>query len=100
MLLIILVGLILFMLWCMLKVSSETQKLEEKMKEKGVGKIASLSGRFYAMDRDKRWQRVQKCYDALVNGEGEKAGYPINAIEDSYQKEVFDEFVVPTVMCN
>ena len=75
-------------------------ELQEKMKEKGVGKIASLSGRFYAMDRDKRWQRVQKCYDALVNGEGEKAGDPIKAIEDSYQKEVFDEFVVPTVMCN
>ena len=82
--------------------SAETYvaELQEKMKEKGVGKIATLSGRFYAMDRDKRWQRVQKCYDALVNGEGEKAGDPIKAIEDSYQKEVFDEFVVPTVMCN
>lgn len=82
--------------------SAETYvaELQEKMKEKGVGKIASLSGRFYAMDRDKRWKRVQKCYDALVNGEGEKAGDPIKAIEDSYQKEVFDEFVVPTVMCN
>jgi len=82
--------------------SAETYiaELQEKMKEKGVEKIASLSGRFYAMDRDKRWQRVQKCYDALVNGEGEKAGDPIKAIEDSYQKEVFDEFVVPTVMCN
>ena len=82
--------------------SAETYvaELQEKMKEKGVGKIASLSGIFYAMDRDKRWQRVQKCYDALVNGEGEKAGDPIKAIEDSYQKEVFDEFVVPTVICN
>ena len=82
--------------------SAETYvaELQEKKKEKGVGKIASLSGRFYAMDRDKRWQRVQKCYDALVNGEGEKAGDPIKAIEDSYQKEVFDEFVVPTVICN
>ena len=82
--------------------SAETYiaELQEKMKEKGVGKIASLSGRFYAMDRDKRWQRVQKCYNALVNGEGEKAGTPIKAIEDSYQKEVFDEFVVPTVICN
>ena len=75
-------------------------ELEARMAEKGVGKIASLSGRFYAMDRDKRWQRVQKCYDALVKGEGEKAGEPIKAIEDSYQKEVFDEFVVPTVICN
>ena len=68
------------------------------MKEKGIGKIATLSGRFYAMDRDKRWQRVQKCYDALVNGEGIKAGDAIKAIEDSYQKEVFDEFVEPTVL--
>ena len=75
-------------------------KLQEKMKEKGIGKIASLSGRFYSMDRDKRWQRVQKCYDALVNGKGLKAGNPIKAIEDSYQKEVFDEFVEPTVICN
>ncbi len=82
--------------------SAETYiaELQEKMKEKQVGKIASLSGRFYAMDRDKRWERVKKCYDALVNGEGEKAGDAIKAIEDSYQKEVFDEFVVPTVICN
>ena len=75
-------------------------KLQEKMQEKGVGKIASLSGRFYAMDRDKRWQRVQKCYDALVKGEGIKASSAIKAIEDSYQKEVFDEFVEPVVICN
>ena len=76
------------------------QELEEKMKEKGVGKIASLSGRFYAMDRDKRWNRVQKAYDAMVFGKGETAGTAINAIESSYQKEVFDEFVEPTVICN
>ena len=75
-------------------------KLQEKMKEKGVGKIASISGRFYAMDRDKRWQRVQKCYDALVNGKGIKANSAEKAIEDSYQKEEFDEFVEPTVICN
>ena len=75
-------------------------ELEEKMKEKEIGKIASISGRFYAMDRDKRWERVQKCYDALVKGEGNKATSAITAIEDSYQKEVFDEFVEPTVICN
>lgn len=75
-------------------------KLEEKMKEKGVGKIASISGRFYSMDRDKRWERVQKSYDALVYGKGEKATSAISAIESSYQKEVFDEFVEPTVICN
>ncbi|MCF0126800.1 MAG: 2,3-bisphosphoglycerate-independent phosphoglycerate mutase [Clostridia bacterium] len=75
-------------------------KLEEKMAEKKVGKIASISGRFYAMDRDKRWERVKKCYDILVNGEGNKAGSSIKAIEDSYQKEVFDEFIEPTAICN
>ena len=75
-------------------------KLQEKMQEKGIGKIASISGRFYSMDRDKRWQRVQKCYDALVKGEGLKANSAVKAIEDSYQKEVFDEFVEPTVICN
>ena len=75
-------------------------KLESKMAEKGVGKIASISGRFYAMDRDKRWERLQKAYDALVNGIGEKAGSAAKAIEDSYQKEVFDEFVLPTLICN
>ena len=52
------------------------------------------------MDRDKRWERVQKCYNALVNGEGVKAGSAISAIENSYQKEVFDEFIEPTVICN
>ncbi len=76
------------------------QKLEEKMKEKGIGKIATLSGRFYAMDRDKRWERVKKCYDALVNAEGEKYTSAIEAIESSYQKEVFDEFVEPAVIGN
>ena len=76
------------------------QKLEEKMKEKGVGKIATLSGRFYAMDRDKRWERVKKCYDALVYAEGEKYTTATEAIESSYQKEVFDEFVVPAVIGN
>ncbi len=74
--------------------------LEEKMKEKEVGKIASISGRFYAMDRDKRWNRIEKAYRALVYGEGNKAGSSINAIESSYQKEVFDEFVEPTVITN
>ncbi|HIT70838.1 MAG TPA: 2,3-bisphosphoglycerate-independent phosphoglycerate mutase [Candidatus Scatovivens faecipullorum] len=75
-------------------------ELEEKMKEKGIGQIATLSGRFYSMDRDKRWERVSKAYDALVNGVGEKANSAISAIEESYQKEVFDEFVKPTVITN
>lgn len=75
-------------------------ELEEKMKEKGVGKIATISGRFYSMDRDKRWQRVEKAYRALVNGEGEKSTSAISALESSYQKEVFDEFIEPTVIIN
>ncbi len=75
-------------------------KLEEKMKEKEIGKIASITGRFYAMDRDKRWERVKKAYDALVNGIGEKYQTAIAAIEASYQKEIFDEFVEPTLICN
>ena len=75
-------------------------KLEEKIKEKGVGKIATISGRFYAMDRDKRWQRIEKAYNAIVNGKGIKAKSAVMAIEASYQKEVFDEFVEPTVIFN
>ena len=75
-------------------------ELEEKMKEKGVGKIATISGRFYSMDRDKRWNRIQKSYDAMVNGIAEKATSAITAIESSYQKEIFDEFVEPTVIVN
>ena len=75
-------------------------ELENKIQEKGIGEIASISGRFYAMDRDKRWERVEKAYDAIVRGKGEKALTATSAIEESYQKEVFDEFVVPTVMTN
>lgn len=79
---------------------SYISELEEKIKEKGIGKIASISGRFYSMDRDKRWQRIEKAYNALVNGEGEKAISALSAIEDSYQKETFDEFILPTVITN
>lgn len=75
-------------------------KLEEKMKEKEIGKIATITGRFYAMDRDKRWERVKKAYEALVNGVGEKYQTATVAIEASYQKEIFDEFVEPTLICN
>ena len=74
------------------------QKLEEKMREKGVGKIATVAGRFYAMDRDKRWARVEKAYNAMVRGIGDTAPSAVQAMETSYQKEVFDEFVVPTVI--
>ncbi len=73
-------------------------QLVAKMEEIGVGKVASLSGRYYAMDRDNRWDRVEKAYAALVYGEGEKATDPVQAMADSYEKEVTDEFVLPTVM--
>ena len=76
------------------------QELESKMQEKGIGQIATISGRYYAMDRDKRWDRVEKAYNAIVRGTGEEAYSVTQAIEESYQKEVFDEFVVPTVIKN
>jgi 2,3-bisphosphoglycerate-independent phosphoglycerate mutase len=63
-----------------------------------VGKIASVSGRYYAMDRDKRWERVKLAYDALVNGAGEKATDAIAAVENSYKKNITDEFIKPTVI--
>ena len=70
----------------------------EKMQEIGVGKIATISGRYYAMDRDNAWDRVEKAYAAMVYGEGETGTEPVQAIEDSYAKEVTDEFMLPTVL--
>ncbi len=74
------------------------EQLEAKMKEIGVGKVASLSGRYYAMDRDNNWDRVQKAYDSLVAGEGVMAENAVKAMEDSYANGVTDEFVLPTVI--
>ena len=76
------------------------EQLLAKMKEIGVGKIASLSGRYYAMDRDNNWDRVQKAYDSLTKGEGVKATCPVKAMEESYANDVTDEFVLPTVITN
>jgi 2,3-bisphosphoglycerate-independent phosphoglycerate mutase len=75
-------------------------KLEQKMREYGIGKIASISGRYYAMDRDKRWERQKKAFDAMVTGnaEGGKATDAQAAIRASYEKNVQDEFVIPVVM--
>ena len=73
-------------------------ELCDKMKEIGVGEVASVSGRYYAMDRDNRWDRVELAYKSLVTGEGEHAEDPIEAMQASYDKEVFDEFVLPTVI--
>ncbi|MDD5796003.1 MAG: 2,3-bisphosphoglycerate-independent phosphoglycerate mutase [Oscillospiraceae bacterium] len=69
-----------------------------KMQEIGVGKIATVMGRYYAMDRDNRWERVSKAYEAMVYGEGNKADNAVAAVEKSYADEVTDEFVIPTVI--
>lgn len=73
-------------------------ELVEKMNEIGVGKIASISGRYYAMDRDNNWDRVEKAYAALVYGDGVKATDPVQAVADSYEDGKTDEFVMPTVI--
>lgn len=62
------------------------------------GKIASICGRYFAMDRDKRWERIKKAYDALVNGKGDMATDAITAIENSYRQNITDEFIKPTVI--
>ena len=74
------------------------QELVDKMAEIGVGKVATISGRYYAMDRDNNWDRVEKAYVAITKGEGSKAGDPVQAIADSYAEGVNDEFVVPVVV--
>jgi len=74
------------------------QKLQDKLAEIGVGRIASVMGRYYAMDRDNRWERVEKAYAAMVYGEGEHSADPVDAIRKSYDAGVTDEFVVPTVI--
>ena len=73
-------------------------QLEEKMREIGVGKIATVMGRYYAMDRDKRWERVQEAYNAMVLGRGTTATDAVQAIRDSYEAGKTDEFVLPTVI--
>jgi 2,3-bisphosphoglycerate-independent phosphoglycerate mutase len=70
----------------------------DKIAEIGVGKVATISGRYYAMDRDNAWDRVEKAYAAMVYGEGETGTEPVQAIKDSYAKEVTDEFMLPTVI--
>ena len=74
--------------------------IEKKAKEIGIGKIASVMGRFYAMDRDSRWDRVQKAYECIRFGKGNKAKSAAEAISESYKKEVTDEFIEPTSIVN
>ena len=74
------------------------QELSDKMKEIGVGEIASVMGRYYAMDRDNRWDRVELAYNALVKGEGNTCEDAVEAVQKSYDDGKTDEFVVPAVI--
>ena len=74
------------------------QELQDKCAQLGVGKIATVMGRYYAMDRDKRWERVQMAYDAMVYGEGHHSSDPVAAVAESYANGVTDEFVEPVVI--
>ncbi|RIX60022.1 2,3-bisphosphoglycerate-independent phosphoglycerate mutase [Paenibacillus nanensis] len=74
------------------------EQLQAKIDELGVGRIATVQGRYYAMDRDKRWERTEKSYRAMVYGEGPAYTNPIDAVVESYALSVYDEFVMPTVI--
>jgi 2,3-bisphosphoglycerate-independent phosphoglycerate mutase len=74
------------------------QQLLNKFEEYGIGRLATVAGRYYAMDRDKRWERVRKAYQAIVYGEGNQTNDVIGAIKESYNKQITDEFVVPIVV--
>ena len=74
------------------------EETEKQMADIGVGKFASIHGRYYAMDRDKRWDRVKLTYDALVEGHGQTAATALAGVESSYSRNVTDEFVIPFVI--
>src|SRR5512146_1867498 len=75
------------------------EQLQQKMREYGVGKIASVSGRYYAMDRDRRWEREKKAFDAMVHASAEaKCQDAVQGIKDSYNRDVTDEFIIPFVV--
>ena len=74
------------------------QALNDEMEKIGVGQIASVMGRYYAMDRDNRWDRVERAYNAMTKGEGVQAECAVCAVKESYENDVTDEFVVPTVV--
>jgi 2,3-bisphosphoglycerate-independent phosphoglycerate mutase len=76
------------------------QSLERRMREKGYGKVATVMGRFWAMDRDKRWDRVKEAFDAMVRSEGHRATTGTAAVEAAYARGETDEFVKPTVIAN
>ncbi|HEV8588160.1 MAG TPA: 2,3-bisphosphoglycerate-independent phosphoglycerate mutase [Pyrinomonadaceae bacterium] len=72
--------------------------MQDKCREIGIGEIASVVGRYYAMDRDKRWERIERAYKLLVHGEGERATDPVAAVKKSYERDITDEFVEPIVI--
>ncbi|MCA1033800.1 MULTISPECIES: 2,3-bisphosphoglycerate-independent phosphoglycerate mutase [Bacillus] len=74
------------------------KEAQEKIKEYGVGEFATISGRYYSMDRDKRWDRVEKSYRAMVYGDGPSYSDPLDLVEDNYKNGIFDEFVIPSVI--
>ena len=74
------------------------ERLLEKISQIGIGQVATVQGRYYAMDRDKRWDRVEKSYRSMVYGEGPRCTNPLQAILESYEQTVFDEFILPTVI--
>lgn len=74
------------------------QQLQDEMNKIGVGQIATVQGRYYAMDRDKRWERTEKSYRAMVYAEGPTSIDPVKAVRESYENSVYDEFVMPTVI--
>lgn len=76
----------------------DVKELLDEMQKLGVGKIATVQGRYYSMDRDNRWERTEKSYRAMVYGDGDKATDPLQALEDSYAKSITDEFILPTVI--
>ena len=74
------------------------EQLEKKMREIGIGKIASVSGRYYAMDRDKRWDRIERAFGAMVLGNGIRAQSAVQAVRNSYERGVTDEFIEPVTI--
>ena len=74
------------------------EQLQKEMRQAGVGKIASVSGRYYAMDRDKRWERIERAFGAMVLGNGEKSSDPVAAVKRSYERGVTDEFIEPVTI--
>src|SRR5207237_2294193 len=72
--------------------------LKEAMQRRGIGAVATVMGRYYGMDRDQRWERTEKAYQAMVYGQGRDATDGVDAIERSYSEGVTDEFVVPVVL--